>query len=984
MDGPADVPLEFLSMPSSRRWRAEEFSRRLQVWWGYPEATVLKARPGKNTGESALAFDLICRAEDGSPLAGVQLVKKAREQKEGKEIILASSDLEGRLCFDLAPDDETLVLEAVYGRIRCEIHRGSFENNEILRSKELVLDTRKIEPGYIWGRIMDRWGDPLEGVELSRSASGNVEAVSEDREGTFPFSHSARDGSFVFADLEVGSDHEIVAKTSGNTQNFFIFQNDWRRGAVELQLTFPESGPPPLTWRGRIEDMQGRPMRDQALSDKSFGSFSEALSSGQFILSDMNGEFSLGKLKPGSRVDLYLYHTKLGKVKLESHLFLDGKDHESLHRLETDSRIHAGLCLRLQDEQGVEIREGWVATSPVYSDDNLQDVLRQGGFGMRVSSAGETCIEGLPPFQRTVFHYANSAGQSFELGEWRLQAGELHRAGILRTGHGMRGEGRTAYAAVIIHPGGYPAKGVRVEAIDASGLTLARAICDGEGYFELLSIPNDTRVSIIASSAKGSRALCSQKLLDQEFTQGGIFVFDPLPPLSLCVSTAPELILQDAKLSLHGEELCLQGLGADPFGEFSLGSLLDYGRPLSLAVFRPGYRPVFQSDWVRQADYEPANLSLEALEKVKVRLCGPDFSERPFVRAWVGYQEGGEVVIDSLPDNETAAPSNDGLLCLRVHRDRPFYLFVGLPRPWPDALYGPLEPVEGEPLELHLQKSTPLVIELVGAPLSATESWRMELLSLPGPGMLEARVFEIEVKGPISPPLFLAEDVYAIVMKSRYFKDQEIFVRGGGGERTIEVATLPKEDRAETPGQPVRNFLISDAFPLCLASEGSGRRWAGFSLDWLLHLGGEAVFRARHLDIWPDLLDQSQQVSWRSLEFPDGVLDFRDTRLFPAQAGNYAVSYAQFTASFPLERKFRLNLSATGGLKVWLDGRLIFSREGGADFNTGAIQEFRDITLGPKLKRFTVKCSNWKGPWLLQVGFRDLEGDGIPELGTSL
>jgi hypothetical protein len=88
----------------------------------------------------------------------------------------------------------------------------------------------------------------------------------------------------------------------------------------------------------------------------------------------------------------------------------------------------------------------------------------------------------------------------------------------------------------------------------------------------------------------------------------------------------------------------------------------------------------------------------------------------------------------------------------------------------------------------------------------------------------------------------------------------------------------------------IRSYMVSDTFLLRLSDRfgNSEEMYYGFNIDFLAHLGGEAHFKAKHLQSH-HTLERDKAITWRlqHMENNEWMLNFKSPLLFPGRQVNY-------------------------------------------------------------------------------------------------
>lgn len=134
----------------------------------------------------------------------------------------------------------------------------------------------------------------------------------------------------------------------------------------------------------------------------------------------------------------------------------------------------------------------------------------------------------------------------------------------------------------------------------------------------------------------------------------------------------------------------------------------------------------------------------------------------------------------------------------------------------------------------------------------------------------------------------------------------------------------------------------------------------GYDTDFLLEIGGEAGAR-------PVQGDRVAGRTWRLVRAADGTIDFES--VFPNR--DYSVAYAYLRFESEREQRAALRIGSDDGVKVWLNGTLVWANHAHRSLLPG--QDAVRIDLQEGANRLLVKVDDGYGEWAFSARLRSLE-----------
>lgn len=119
-------------------------------------------------------------------------------------------------------------------------------------------------------------------------------------------------------------------------------------------------------------------------------------------------------------------------------------------------------------------------------------------------------------------------------------------------------------------------------------------------------------------------------------------------------------------------------------------------------------------------------------------------------------------------------------------------------------------------------------------------------------------------------------------------------------------------------------------------------------------------------------------IAWQKQTFPDGYINL-DTTISP---NDNAVAYAYIGVFSPREQTARLEIGASGDLKVFNNYKEILSRRNTNNLTPASLIEYTKLYNG--WNHFLVKLSEGSGPWGFYLELTDIYGMPIPDLQYAL
>jgi ADP-ribosylglycohydrolase len=187
---------------------------------------------------------------------------------------------------------------------------------------------------------------------------------------------------------------------------------------------------------------------------------------------------------------------------------------------------------------------------------------------------------------------------------------------------------------------------------------------------------------------------------------------------------------------------------------------------------------------------------------------------------------------------------------------------------------------------------------------------------------------------------------------------------------------------------------IANAITLRLTPEGGAPVQAEFvllgaSCWWVVgpfaNFDGEGFDRSYLPEDRPGLnetyFDRSgQKARWEKRTYPESVLD-----LEPVFRGSSGVCYGQTVLRSPTAREARIVANTNSGVKVWLNGALVFRRFNRETFRPtlGAGTWATDVILNAGDNPVMVKWVRSSEPFAFSLTVSDRYGRGLPEIGNT-
>ncbi len=881
-------------------------------------------------------------------------------------LIVGASDREGRVVMGLPASVEAVSLVAVLDPAYEVIFNGPISRQSAWRNQVVRLNL-EAPTALVSGRVLDRWGHPLPGaVVTTREIQSLAEHVKILLDKSYRFALSDAKGEFVFA---------LQAPWVGGTLTCLVGGAEPQKAALpplaegevqtDIVFSFTKAGPEPGLWRGRFLAPDNSPLVQIAVSLRSFPSVEEALSSGAVLFSDGEGRVELVGVEPGVALKLWLYHARTGALVLDEHKFSSGEVYEKEYRPNVSGDEPGQLGLRLQGADGIDVRSGWIATTSVHSPQEFQALVQQGGSGAEVRAGLETWVQNLSAWRATDLYYANDVGGDVLLGSYTLKSGEKRNLGLVRLQQGVVLP--SELAGSVVDQDGRPVPSLLVEARYGNGDLAASATTAQDGTFALKPLAQQRLLRVVAAGVREKQVLKDNLVLSGPYSGGEVFLWQSLKPFSVAVRAGnADKPVTGARVSIIGGGQNLSQItGEDGKAEFA-GLKVDTA--FHLEIFHTFYNNLEQRDFL--PDFAVGTAAFEVVPRpgVRVRLNGPDWSQGLFVRSWVGVASGNIIMPDRMPGNEYAEVLKQPELLFLTPPDSKFWIYTGgMPPPWGARLHGPFTAKADDVIDLTLEQVKPVKVTL--AMEKRPPWWSLGIYAIGDETSSRGQLVSAQSMGIYEGEYYLGNGPYLATAESQGYRIAEVPFNLSGNAATALDLQLEKLGDLPPAGGYVMSYLVSDKFPLVLSKENfhHGEQCYGFNKDWLAHLGGEATFAAAHLGEYPPL-EGENPITWRRMDFADGVLDFK--KLYPAGASDYSVVYAQFRIECSEARNLLMGCGSDDGIKAWVNSELVLFFHQPRPLYAED-QNTVPVSLRSGINQINFKVDNSWGDWKLRVRFLD-------------
>jgi len=538
-----------------------------------------------------------------------------------------------------------------------------------------------------------------------------------------------------------------------------------------------ETGEGPGLWIGRIINKHGEGLPEQALSLESFYSYSDAVGSPDVLFTDYEGKFRIPNIDPENDNELFLYHYQVGVQQLDRHSFMKGEIYEKEYTVNVEGEETATITLRLQSENGFDIRNGWVATSPVFSDEVFLALLEQGGSGMAIPSEESVTLTDLVPWQPIDLFYSNELSQQIHLGRYKLKSGENRNLGVIRISENIMLP--SEFSGVVINNDGIGVEGLRIEAMYEDGSLVTRTDTLEDGSFILEKLVMRRIINIFADDKNGNRIkILKDHLIETPYQSGEVYQWNPQRLFTILVMSDDKPI-ESARVNLYTSDDKGQGRKTNQLGKIEFTGL-NTDEVYHLMIYHPFYEKIVRTEFKPDLNQGTEKIQLKPRPGVKVKLHGPDWETGLHIRAWVGISNDGMIHPDYMPGNEYGEVMNQPELLFEVPPKEKYWIYVGgMPIPWASKLYGPFDPKNNEIINLELERAKPLSLDISDTETVPYE-WHLVIYAKDAHSEELCQLQSAVVRGAHSSNYYLGKGTYRFRMQHTDYKKVEFDYKHDG------------------------------------------------------------------------------------------------------------------------------------------------------------------------------------------------------------
>ncbi len=756
------------------------------------------------------------------------------------------------------------------------------------------------------------------------------------------------------------------------------------------------------SWTLFFIDKDGQAIQGILIRTDQLSSVYDAAGKEDTHISDFDGHIKLKDLPTGRPIDIFHYDSDMGIKRLAKTTLKQNEEKEQTFILNLEEREPGALGFRLQDKDGIDIHEGWIAQETYTTLDGF--VSAQSGtdfLGSLILPDGLTWVEQVPSKTPVTFYFGSMGNEPFFLGEFTLESEERRVIPIIRIDYDN--PLKRDYTGIITNEAFEGIEGVIIKAVYQDGREII-AHSDNTGYFYLKDLDQKKAIQLFATKENDIMVLHENLMINESTIDGETFIWKIEKSLKIQVfgdekplpNTSVSIVNEAGEVSLKHTD----NLGLVEFNNISSSGTYILRVSEKSSFFEPYVDTYFKPKVVQneeQQAYEKEVVLLVSRPGVRVKVNGPtwysDIKQEltsqtegetdlsainpndyaMSLKAWVGISDGKNIIPDQLPGNEYSESIIDGELVFLTPPNQPFWIYIGgLSIPWGNALFGPFVYKANEIIQVQLNRVAPLSVRLLN---DNVNNWNLLIYKHDPLRNLISQTKGSQMYGDLISGVYLGPDSYMLRAKSNQFKTLDKYVTLTGDETNLEIE-LEKKEESHLKGGYIASYLVSDRFDLLLNENTRfhhGEMCYGFNKDLLAHLEGEANFDA--FEFRENKVSQSGNaeldqdiISWRTIDTrTNGALDLKTGLI----KHDHSVRYMQAKVYSGYQRDITLGISSDDGVKGWVNGQLVHINHIARPVNWTTDSDFVDVTLREGWNIMTFKVDNSGGGWLFKMRLLD-------------
>jgi HEAT repeat protein len=230
-------------------------------------------------------------------------------------------------------------------------------------------------------------------------------------------------------------------------------------------------------------------------------------------------------------------------------------------------------------------------------------------------------------------------------------------------------------------------------------------------------------------------------------------------------------------------------------------------------------------------------------------------------------------------------------------------------------------------------------------------------------------------------------DSQALALAAAMLDDPAVKVEAA--QSIIQIAGSPASIRPEEAGEALKKVLtlVTDPATQASAQEAQKKAWkmSGYVTLWQVagpyQQPGKNFSELFDIPFAPETGD-STSVHWQNLSASANPAEWWKMDLLQALGGEQRVAYARTWINSPHKQNVRLKLGSDDGVKVWLDGRVVYAN----NVSRGLVPDSDevDVTLKPGWSCLMLKVTQNNAGWEFCVRFAEPSGEPVAGLQASL